>query len=48
MIAGRIGAIVMSRRRKGGLRRRRRSEEELDRLKEDDRNDCYYANKQFS
>lgn len=38
MIAGRIGAIVMSRKRKGGLRRRRKSEEELDRLKEDDGN----------
>jgi hypothetical protein len=35
MLAGRIGAIVMSRKRKG--RRRRRSEEELDRLKEDER-----------
>jgi hypothetical protein len=35
MLAGRIGAIVMSRKRRG--RRRRRSEEELDRLKEDER-----------
>lgn len=38
MIAGRIGAIVMSKKRRGqdGGKRRRMSEEEIERLKEDD------------